>query len=81
MQIYNVKEGKHHKTLLSQKYGVSHAMFGHAPGCIIHSSTKLNRKLPNIITKQNSEVLQTQSDTSQHMTTLICGILKATKPT
>lgn len=42
MQVYNVKEGKHHKPLLSQKYGVNHAMFGHATGCIIHSSTKLN---------------------------------------
>jgi COMPASS component SWD2 len=46
MQIYNVKEGKHHKTLLSQKYGTMHAMFAHAPGTIIHSSTKVNRK-PN----------------------------------
>jgi COMPASS component SWD2 len=45
MQIYNVKDGKHHKTLLSQKYGVMHAMFGHASGCIIHSSTKQNSKL------------------------------------
>jgi COMPASS component SWD2 len=45
MQIYSVKDGKHHKTLLSQKYGVMHAMFGHASGCILHSSTKQNRKL------------------------------------
>jgi len=45
MQIYNVKDGKHHKTLLSQKYGVMHAMFGHASGCIIHSSTKQNSML------------------------------------
>jgi COMPASS component SWD2 len=44
MQIYNIKEGKHHKTLLSQKYGAMHAMFAHAPGTIIHSSTKINRK-------------------------------------
>jgi len=45
MQVYNIKEGKHYKSHLSQKYGVSHAMFGHAPGCIIHASTKVNRKL------------------------------------
>lgn len=44
MQIYNVKDGKHQKTHLSQKYGVAHAMFGHATGCIIHASTKVNRK-------------------------------------
>ena len=45
MQVYNIKEGKHHKTLLSQKYGCMHALFAHAPGTIIHSSTKINRKL------------------------------------
>jgi len=49
MQIYNLKEGKHHKTHLSQKYGCMHAMFSHASGCIIHSSTKINRMLyPNL---------------------------------
>jgi hypothetical protein len=42
MQIYNVVEGKHDKTHLSQKYGCNHAMFAHAKGCIIHSSTKIN---------------------------------------
>jgi COMPASS component SWD2 len=42
MQIYNVVEGKHEKAHLSQKYGCNHAMFGHAKGCIIHSSTKIN---------------------------------------
>jgi COMPASS component SWD2 len=43
MQIYNLKDGKHHKTHLSQKYGCMHAMFSHSTGCIIHSSTKINR--------------------------------------
>lgn len=45
MQVYNIKDGKHYKSHLSQKYGVSHAIFGHASGCIIHASTKLNREL------------------------------------
>jgi COMPASS component SWD2 len=45
MQLYNIKEGKHHKTLLSQKYGANHAMFSHASGTIIHSSTKINSML------------------------------------
>jgi len=44
MQIYNIKDGDHHKTLPSQKYGANHAMFAHAPGTIIHSSTKINRE-------------------------------------
>ncbi|TAQ90649.1 hypothetical protein B7494_g1027 [Chlorociboria aeruginascens] len=35
LQIYNVKEGKHSKTCLSQKYGVNHAIFGHATGYTI----------------------------------------------
>lgn len=54
MQIYNVREGKHQKTLLSQKYGVGHAMFSHAPGCIIHSSTKLNNTIRYLSTHDNS---------------------------
>jgi len=49
MQIYDVTKGKFHKTCLSQKYGVMHAMFTHktrdSGPCIIHSSTKQNRKL------------------------------------
>ncbi|CAD6506190.1 BgTH12-07119 [Blumeria graminis f. sp. triticale] len=54
MQIYNVREGKHSKTLLSQKYGVGHAMFAHASGCIIHSSTKLNNTIRYLSTHDNS---------------------------
>ncbi|KAK6581460.1 hypothetical protein PZA11_006151 [Diplocarpon coronariae] len=54
MQIYNVKEGKHHKPLLSQKYGVNHAIFGHATGCIIHASTKLNHTIRYLSTHDNS---------------------------
>ncbi|RQM06273.1 hypothetical protein DH86_00001081, partial [Scytalidium sp. 3C] len=42
LQIYNLKEGKHSKTCLSQKYGAMHAIFGHANSCVIHSSTKIN---------------------------------------
>jgi len=45
MQVYNIKEGKHHKVHLSHKYGCMHAMFSHSTGCIIHSSTKINSKL------------------------------------
>ncbi|EKD20441.1 uncharacterized protein L3040_004270 [Drepanopeziza brunnea f. sp. 'multigermtubi'] len=54
MQIYNVKDGKHHKPLLSHKYGVNHAMFGHATGCIIHASTKLNHTIRYLSTHDNS---------------------------
>ncbi|KAF8852261.1 WD repeat-containing protein-like protein [Acephala macrosclerotiorum] len=54
MQLYNVKEGKHHKTCLSHKYGVANAIFGHATGCIIHSSTKLNNTIRYLSTHDNS---------------------------
>ncbi|KAH7419310.1 WD repeat-containing protein-like protein [Cadophora sp. MPI-SDFR-AT-0126] len=54
MQMYSVKEGKHHKPLLSHKYGVSHAMFSHAQGCIIHASTKINNTIRYLSTHDNS---------------------------
>ncbi|RDL39709.1 WD40 repeat-like protein [Venustampulla echinocandica] len=70
MQIYDVHKGKHHKTCLSQKYGVMHAMFTHktkdsAP-CIIHSSTKLNRKPTSKITASEADVLL---DTIRYLST------------
>lgn len=54
MQLYNVKDGKHHKSLLSQKYGVSKAIFSHAAGCIIHTSTKINHTIRYLSTHDNS---------------------------
>jgi len=42
IQIYNVKEGRHDKTLLSKKYGVKLARFTHASSSIIYASTKQN---------------------------------------
>jgi COMPASS component SWD2 len=67
MQIYNVKEGKPHKTHLSQKYGVMHAMFGHASGCIIHSSTKQNSTLTP--PAQASDLLNPSLDTIRYLST------------
>lgn len=42
IQIYNVKEGTHSKTLLSKKYGVKLAKFTHTSSSIIYASTKQN---------------------------------------
>lgn len=42
IQIYNVREGRHDKTLLSKKYGVKLAKFTHASSSIIYASTKQN---------------------------------------
>lgn len=43
IQIYNVKDGRHDKTLLSKKYGVKLAKFTHTSSSIIYASTKTNR--------------------------------------
>lgn len=45
IMIYNVKEGRHDKKLLSQKYGAKLAKFTHASSSIIYASTKQNGKL------------------------------------
>lgn len=42
IQIYNVREGRHDKSLLSKKYGVKHARFTHSSSGIIYASTKTN---------------------------------------
>lgn len=42
IQIYKVREGRHDKVLLSQKYGVKLAKFTHASSSIIYASTKVN---------------------------------------
>lgn len=42
IQIYNVREGRHDKTLLSKKYGVKLAKFTHASSSIVYASTKQN---------------------------------------
>lgn len=42
IQIYNVKEGRHDKSLLSKKYGVKLARFTHTASSIIYASTKQN---------------------------------------
>ncbi|KAG9245519.1 WD repeat-containing protein-like protein [Calycina marina] len=53
LQVYNIKEGKQHKSYPSQKYGCNHAMFTHASGCIIHSSTKTNHDIRYLSTHDN----------------------------
>lgn len=42
IQIYNVKDGRHDKSLLSKKYGVKLARFTHTSSSIIYASTKQN---------------------------------------
>lgn len=42
IQIYNVKEGRHDKALISKKYGAKLARFTHWSSSIVYASTKQN---------------------------------------
>lgn len=42
IQIYNVKEGRHDKMLISKKYGVKLAKFTHTSSSVIYASTREN---------------------------------------
>ncbi|KFA63444.1 hypothetical protein S40285_00389 [Stachybotrys chlorohalonatus IBT 40285] len=54
IQIYNVKEGRHDKSLLSKKYGVKLAKFTHTNSSIIYASTKQNDAIRYLATHDNS---------------------------
>ncbi|GAB0135579.1 hypothetical protein EsDP_00003912 [Epichloe bromicola] len=54
IQIYNVKEGRHEKSLLSKKYGVKMAKFTHTNSSIIYASTKQNNAIRYLATHDNS---------------------------
>jgi COMPASS component SWD2 len=42
IHLYRVREGRHDKQLLSQKYGVKLARFTHHSSAIVYASTKIN---------------------------------------
>ncbi|KYK54571.1 WD repeat containing protein 82 [Drechmeria coniospora] len=54
IQIYNVREGRHQKSLLSKKYGVKLAKFTHTSSSIIYASTKQNHAIRYLATHDNS---------------------------
>ncbi|EOO04419.1 putative wd repeat containing protein 82 protein [Phaeoacremonium minimum UCRPA7] len=54
IQIYNVREGRHDKTLLSKKYGVKLAKFTHTSSSIVYASTKANDSIRYLATHDNS---------------------------
>ncbi|KAK4123986.1 WD40 repeat-like protein [Parathielavia appendiculata] len=54
IQIYNVKDGRHDKSLLSKKYGVKLAKFTHASSSIIYASTQQNDAIRYLATHDNS---------------------------
>ncbi|KAF6836025.1 WD repeat-containing protein [Colletotrichum plurivorum] len=54
IQIYNVKEGRRDKSLLSKKYGVKLARFTHTSSSILYASTKQNDQIRYLATHDNS---------------------------
>ncbi|KAJ6786924.1 hypothetical protein PWT90_00066 [Aphanocladium album] len=54
LQIYNIKEGRHDKSLVSKKYGVKLAKFTHTGSSIIYASTKQNNAIRYLATHDNS---------------------------
>ncbi|KAK4465750.1 WD40-repeat-containing domain protein [Cladorrhinum samala] len=54
IQIYNVKEGRHDKTLFSKKYGVKLAKFTHTASTIIYASTKENHAIRYLSAHDNT---------------------------
>ncbi|KAK3380374.1 WD40-repeat-containing domain protein [Lasiosphaeria ovina] len=54
IQIYNVKDGRHDKSLMSKKYGVKLAKFTHTSSSIIYASTKQNDAIRYLATHDNS---------------------------
>ncbi|KAG5913794.1 hypothetical protein E4U42_000876 [Claviceps africana] len=54
IQLYNVKEGRHEKSLLSKKYGVKLAKFTHTSSSILYASTKQNHAIRYLATHDNS---------------------------
>lgn len=53
LQLYNAKEGKHIKTLLSQKYGCHLARFTHHSQSILYASTKVDDTIRYLSTHDN----------------------------
>ena len=52
-QIYNAKEGRHVKTLQSQKYGIHLGRFTHHSSAIIYASTKVDDSIRYLSTHDN----------------------------
>ncbi|KAK4662151.1 uncharacterized protein QC763_711070 [Podospora pseudopauciseta] len=54
IQIYNVKEGRHDKMLISKKYGVKLAKFTHTSSSVIYASTRENDAIRYLATHDSS---------------------------
>jgi COMPASS component SWD2 len=69
IQIYNVKEGRHDKSLLSKKYGVKLAKFTHTSSSIIYASTKQNGSFFFSTTSLAALLTRTSTDAIRYLAT------------
>lgn len=72
LQIYNAKEGKFVKTLLSQKYGVHLARFSHAAQSIIYASTKQDDTIRYLATHDNTYIRYFRGHTAPVTSIALC---------
>jgi len=81
IQIYNVKEGRHEKALVSKKYGAKLARFTHWSNNIVYASTKQNRMCTHSggVSLVVNTPMQMQSDILPPTTTPSCATSRVTK--
>ncbi|KAK4692182.1 COMPASS component SWD2, partial [Lecanoromycetidae sp. Uapishka_2] len=72
IQLYNAKEGKHLKTLLSQKYGAHLARFTHHATSIIYASTKEDDCIRYLSTHDNAFLRYFKGHTAPVTTLALC---------
>jgi len=72
LQLYNAKEGKHVKTLLSQKYGAHLARFTHHATSIIYASTKVDDEIRYLSTHDNAFLRYFRGHTAPVTTLALC---------
>ena len=72
LQLYNAKEGKHIKTLLSKKYGAHLARFTHHSQSIIYASTKSDDTIRYLSTHDNQFLRYFKGHTAAVTTLALC---------
>ncbi|OCK78811.1 WD repeat-containing protein-like protein [Lepidopterella palustris CBS 459.81] len=72
LQIYNCKEGKHAKELISKKYGVHLARFSHHAQSIIYASTKVDDTIRFLSTHDNSYIRYFKGHTDTVTSIALC---------
>ncbi|MDI1489325.1 MAG: hypothetical protein OHK93_008603 [Ramalina farinacea] len=72
IQLYNAKEGRHVKELLSQKYGVHLARFTHHSSSIIYASTKVDDGIRYLSTHDNQFLRYFKGHTDEVTSLTLC---------